>query len=262
MLLPRGHQSRGCSHPGVAPALCLCRAQDHWHHPSFSLPVCARAGTVSQHSTGPGAMLTTQRGVLPALTFQDGHVDLRHGLVLGVEALFRWGAAADTAGLWGQPLLGTVSLLLLRGPGKAESKAQQGATEGQEPSAVPGLPWPPLQSTLALGSPHLAAWCWGGASLGSVHHRWSGMELVWLSTGQGSRKMSRTPCTHSPSMPWQCPVRCQGQLRGTGMWRCPAQPCPELSWDRTCTLRSPRLLAGLWDSVTPVSTWGDPRWGS
>lgn len=130
----------------------------------------------------------------------------------------------------------------------------------QRPSVLPGLPWPPLQSTLDLGFPHLAAWCWDGASLGSVHHRWSGVELLWLPTGQGSRKISRTPCTHSPSMPWQCTVWRQGQLRGTGVRRLPAQPCPKLSWDRTCA--PPWVLAGLWNSVTPVSTWGHPHRGS
>lgn len=43
------------------------------------------------------------------------------------------------------------------------------------------------------------------------------------------------------------------------MRRVPEQPCPELSWDRTSALHSPRVLAGLWNSVTPVSTWG--VWG-
>lgn len=147
-------------------------------------------------------------------------------------------------------------------PWQGRKQSTTGATGARGLPALPGLPWPPLQSTLALESPHLAAWCWDGASLGSVHHRWSVMELVWLPTGQGSRKITRRPCIHSPSMPWQCPVRCQAQLRGTGMRRFSAQPCPELSWDTTCALHSPWLLAGLWNSVTPGSTWADPRWGS
>lgn len=166
----------------------------------------------------PWAVL--QRGVSPALTFQDGHVDLRQGLVLGVgEALVGRLTAADAAGPWGQPLLGTASLLLPRGPGEGRKQSATGSYGwGPGPFAVPGLPRPPLRNAPAPGSPHLAAWCGDGASSGSVCRRrsGSGLGLVWLPAGEGSSRQesSRTPSAQSPSMLRQCPVRCKGWLRG------------------------------------------------
>jgi len=87
-----------------------------------------------------------QRGALPALTFQDGHVDPRQGLVLGVgEALLGRLAAADAAGTRGQPLWGTAGRLLWRDAAEGRKQSATGSCGwGPEPFAVPGLPRPPL----------------------------------------------------------------------------------------------------------------------
>lgn len=71
-------------------------------------------------------------GSPPALTFQDGHVDLRQGLVLGVvEALVGLLTAVNTAALQGH-LLGAADLLLLHGPVEGRKQRAMGSYGGAE----------------------------------------------------------------------------------------------------------------------------------
>lgn len=168
----------------------------------------------------------------PALTFQDGHIDL--GLVLGVgEALLRRLTAANAAGPGGQPLLGTASLLLPWGPRGRQKAKRNGelrvgtaALHGARPALCPH------EAPPSPGPPHLAAWCWDGASSGSMERPSGpgpglglglGLGLVWLPAGEGSdrQESSRTPSTPSPFMLQQRPVRHRGWLRG---WQSPAAP--------------------------------------
>lgn len=181
-LLPRGHQSRSSSCPGMPPAHRPSACAGCWTagtSSGFSLPLCVRlasqrAGTGSLalrwpwgDAGRPGRLVVPsgvgvpglqvrlravpQHGILPALTFQDGHVDLRQGLVLGVgEALVGWLAAANAAGPRGQPLLGTAGFLLPCGPGEGRKQSTTGSYGwGPGPFAVPGLPW--LQKTWPRG---------------------------------------------------------------------------------------------------------------
>lgn len=192
------------------PLLCLCKVLDHRHQPQLLAPSLWETGTPESQHWDPSFVLALERcwqtrqahgawrhgvpglqvwpwavpqhGAPPALTFQDGHVDLRQGLVLGVgEALVRWVTAVDAAGLRGQPLLGTASLLLPRGPGEGRKQAQQGATGGgQGPLRCQGCPipccemprpWSPLTwqrgaGTVPLRGPSANAgrgWGWSGS---------------------------------------------------------------------------------------------------